>query len=124
MSALSDVYTHNKNDLYKRRCKSLLATFEEVMTKEEFNKRLEKCTKKEKDKINEINANKLQANTKKEIHHYRLKSKDENKSNERPKTVCNTKMILKKKINIKLVNTKVEQKENCDNMNQLKAQKI
>jgi hypothetical protein len=124
MNALGDIYEHNKNDLYKRRCKSLLATFEEVMTKEEFNKRLEKCTKKEKDKINEINANKLQANTKKEIHHYRLKSKDENKSNERPKTVCNTKMILKKKINIKLVNTKVEQKENCDNMNQLKAQKI
>ena len=31
---------------------------------------------------------------------------------------------IKKQINIKLVNTKVEQKENCDNMNQLKAQKI
>jgi hypothetical protein len=124
MNALGDIYEHNKNDLYKRRCKSLLATFEEVMTKEEFNKRFEKCTKKEKDKINEINANKLQANTKKEIHHNRLKSNDEIKSIERPKTACNTKMILKKKINIKLVNSKVEQKENCDNTNQQKAQKI
>ena len=122
MNSLGDIYENNKNDLYKRRCKALLATFEEVMTKEEFNKRLEKCNKKEK--INEINASKLQANTKKEIHHSRLKSKDENKINEKPKTACNTKMILKKQINIKLVNSKVEQKENCDNTNQQKAQKI
>ena len=111
-------------DIYENRCKALLATFEEVMTKEEFNKRLEKCNKKEKEKINEINVSKLQANTKKEIHHSRLKSKDENKINEKPKTACNTKMILKKQINIKLVNSKVEQKENCDNTNQQKAQKI
>jgi len=124
MNALGDIYGNNKNDLYKRRCKALLATFEEVMTKEEFNKRLEKCNKKEKEKINEINASKLQANTKKEIHHSRLKSKDENKINEKPKTACNTKMILKKQINIKLINSKVEQKENCNNANQQKAQKI
>ena len=126
INALGNVYENNKNDLYKRRCKAVIGAFEEIMTKDEFQKRLEKCSKIEKEKINEINATKLQANTKKEIHHPRLKSKDGNKSCDRPKTACNTKNNLKKEINIKLVNTKVEQKENCNNVNvnQAKAQKV
>ena len=121
---MGNVYKNNKNDLYKRRCKTILGTFEEVMTKDEFQKRFEKCSKIEKEKINEINVTKTQANTKKEIHHLRLKSKDGNKSCDRPKTTCSTKNNLKKEINIKLVNTKAEQKENCDNVNQAKAQKV
>ena len=115
MGALGNVYENNKNDLYKRRCKSLLASFEEVMSKEEFDKKLEKCDKKEKDLIKEITFSKLQNNTKREIHHYTLKSKDKNKPEERPKTNCKTKQILKKNLNIKLVDPKVEQKENCAN---------
>ena len=115
MGALGNVYENNKNDLYKRRCKSLLASFEEVMSKEEFDKKLGKCDKKEKDLIKEITFSKLQNNTKREIHHYTLKSKDKNKPEERPKTNCKTKQILKKNLNIKLVDPKVEQKENCAN---------
>ena len=123
MGALGDVYENNKNDLYKRRCKTILGTFEEIMTKEDFNNKLEKCNKKEKDKIHEITAVKLQPNTKKEIHHFNLKSKDENKVGQRPKTSFNTKHILKKPLNIKLIKSKVQQKENCDNVAQEKAQK-
>lgn len=116
-----NVYQDNKNDLYKRRCKSLLGLFEEVMSKDEFNKKLEQCGKKEKELIDDINyvKVKVQNNTKKEIHHYTLKSKDKdkdkNKSLEKPKAVCKTKPILKKNLNIKLVKEKIEQKENCAN---------
>ena len=124
MGAIGNVYEKNKSDLYKRRCKALLQTFEEIMTKEEFDKKLEKCNKKEKDKINEITAVKLQPNTKKEIHHFSLKSKDEIKNGERPKTSVNTKHIVKKQLNIKLISSKVLQKENCNNDNQVKAQKV
>ena len=117
MSALSDVYTHNKNDLYKRRCKTILGTFEEIMTKDEFNKNLDKYSKKDKDIIKEIIAGKIQPNTKKELHPYNLKSKDKNnKSCERPKTSCNTKQVIKKAINIKLINSKVQEKENSENV--------
>ena len=115
MGSLGSIYQNNKNDLYKRRCKSLLTSFEEMMTKEEFNKRLEKCEKKEKDLIKEITCDKIQNNTKKEIHHFTLKSKDKNKIEEKPKINCKTKQVLKKNLNIKLVNSKVEQKENCAN---------
>lgn len=122
MGALGNVYENNKNDLYKRRCKSLLASFEEVMSKEEFDKKLEKCDKKEKDLIKEITFSKLQNNTKREIHHYTLKSKDKNKPEERPKTnCCKTKQVLKKNLNIKLVESKAEQKENCANNEGQKA---
>jgi hypothetical protein len=125
MGALGDVYVNNKSDLYKRRCKTILGTFEEVMTKEDFNKCLEKCNKKEKDKINDINAAKIQPNTKKEIHHFRPKSKDEKSIRERPKTSCNTKQPLKKNIDIKLVKSKNQHNENCDNVNnQPKAQNV
>ena len=130
MDTLGVVYENNKNDLYKRRCKAILSTFEEIMTKDEFNKSLEKCGKKEKDKIKEIMVGKLQPNTKKEIHHHNLKSKDKNKSCERPKTSCNTKHILKKNINIKLISTKIHKKENSENLcnnnsvNNKEAQKI
>ena len=115
IGALANVYEYNKNDLYKRRCKALITTFEEILTKDEFNKLLEKCGKREKDIIKEITIGKLQPNTKKEIHQYTLKSKDKNKSCERPKTSCNTKQILKKQINIKLVNSKIRGKENSEN---------
>lgn len=96
MATFGIIYENNKNDLYKRRCKSLLGTFTEVMTKEEFDKKLDKCAKKEKDLINEILFVKNMNNTKKEIHHYTLKSKDKDKNSERPKSVCRTKPIVKK----------------------------
>ena len=128
IGALTKVYENNKNDLYKRRCKAIISTFEEIMTKDEFNKNLEKCGKKEKDIIKEITVGKVQPNTKKEIHNYTLKSKDKNKSCERPKTSCNTKQILGKHINIKLVHSKILGKENSENavnnVNQKEAQKI
>ena len=122
MGALGDVYENNKSDLYKRRCNTVLASFEEILGKEQFEKQLEKCTKKEKEKIHEITFVKLQANTKKEIHHHNLKSKDDKKSCERPKSRNNTKTVLKKQLNLKLVNSKTEQNENSDNVNQAEAQ--
>ena len=126
MATFGSIYENNKNDLYKRRCKSLLGTFTEVMTKEEFDKKLDKCAKKEKDLINEILFVKNMNNTKKEIHHYTLKSKDKDKNSERPKSVCRTKPIVKKNINVKLINAKVEQKENCANNSSInqEAQKV
>ena len=91
MGALGDVYSNNKSDLYKRRCKTILGTFEEVMTKEDFNKCLE----------------------------------NEKSIRERPKTSCNTKQPLKKNIDIKLVKSKNQHNENCDNVNnQPKAQNV
>lgn len=121
MGALGEIYEYNKSDLYKRRCKNMINTFNEVMSKEEFNKKLEKCGKKEKGKIKEILADRLPPNTKKEIHHHVLKSKDKekilDKSLEKPKSNCNTKPILKKQLNIKLIDLKTNQNENCENIN-------
>ena len=84
------------------------------MTKEEFDKKLEKCGKKEKDKIKDILEARVPPNTKKEIHNLRLKSKDNKKSVERPKTSCDTKQVVKKQINIniKLIDSKQNHKEN------------
>ena len=116
LGVFCSIYENNKNDLYKRRCKSLLGSFEEVMTKDEFNKNLEKCGKKEKEIIKEITFVKAQNVTKKEIHHFKLKSKDKDKSVEKPKTICKTKQIVKNNLNIKLLNNqKIEQKENVAN---------
>ena len=117
MSALGDVYENNRSDLYKRKCKNIIHTFNEVMTKEEFDKKLEKCGKKEKEKIKEILEDRIPPNTKKEIHHNVLKSKDRNKSIERPKSNCNTKPVLKKQLDIKLVDSKKNQNENSENIN-------
>ena len=116
MNSLGDIYENHKSDLYKKKCKSILSTFNEVMTKEEFDKKMEKCGKKEKDKIKEILEARVPPNTKKEIHNLRLKSKDKNKSVERPKTSCDTKQVVKKQIsiNIKVVDSKNNQKENIE----------
>jgi hypothetical protein len=131
MSALGDVYENNKSDLYKRRCKSIINTFNEVMTKKEFESKLGKCGKKEKEKINEILEERIPANTKKEIaHHNVLKSKDkekskdnkDNKSCDKLKNNCKTKPILKSNNNIKLVSSKlnqIKQKENSENINNI-----
>ena len=116
MSAIGDIYENNKSDLYKRRCKSIINTFVEIMTKNEFDKKLEKCGKKEKEKIKEIIEDRVAPNTKKEIHHFALKSKDNKKSIERPKSNYNTKAIIKKQINVKIVDTKNLQKENNENI--------
>lgn len=112
ISSLGKIYENNKSDLYKKRCKSILNTFIEIMSKEEFDKKLEKCGKKEKEKINDIIEGRHPPNTKKEIHHHKLKSKENNnKSSDKPKSNCNTKSILQKKtINIKLVEHKEEKK--------------
>ena len=117
MNSLGDIYENHKSDLYKKKCKSILSTFNEVMTKEEFDKKMEKCGKKEKDKIKEILEARVPPNTKKEIHNLRLKSKDKNKSIERPKTSCDTKQVMKKQINIniKVVDSGKNQKENIEN---------
>ena len=111
---LRHIYESNKSDLYKRKCKNILNALVEIMTKEEFDK---KCGKKEKEQIKEILEDRLPANTKKEIHNFAIKSKDNKKSIERPKSICNTKPLLKKTNNIKLVNSKIQQKENCENIN-------
>ena len=118
ISALGSIYENNKSDLYKKRCKSILNTFIEIMTKEEFDKKLEKCGKKEKEKINEIREKRLPPNTKKEIHHFNLKSKENhNKSIERPKSNCNTKQVLKKEmVNIKIVTHKIQEKQTNENI--------
>ena len=116
ISALGQVYENNKSDLYKKKCKSILNTFVEIMTKEEFDKKLEKCGKKEKEQIKEIIEERIRPNTKKEIHHFVLKSKEKKKSNEIPKSNCNTKPVIKKKpINIKFIDTKIQQVENSEN---------
>ena len=127
ISALGEVYNNNKSDLYKKKCKSILNTFIEIMTKEEFDKKLEKCGKKAKEQIKEIIEERIRPNTKKEIHHnFVLKSKDKDKkknneiskNKEIPKNNCNTKpLINKKSINIKLVDAKIQNKkeENCEN---------
>lgn len=117
MNSLGDIYENHKSDLYKKKCKSILSTFNEIMTKEEFDKKLEKCGKKEKDKIKEILEARVPANTKKEIHNLRLKSKDKSKSVERPKTSCDTKPVVKKQINIniKLIDSKQNYKGNIEN---------
>jgi hypothetical protein len=117
MSALGKVYESNKSDLYKKKCKSIIKTFNEVMTKEEFDKNLEKCAKKEKEKIKEILEERIPPNTKKEIHHHELKSKDNNKSVERPKSNCIKKQISKKLLNIKLIDSKIQENKNCENIN-------
>ena len=80
--------------------------FIEIMTKEEFDKKLEKCGKKEKEQIKEIIEKRLPPNTKKEIPRITMKSKENNKKNERPKSNCKTKDILKKQINVKIVDGK------------------
>jgi len=120
ISLLGDVYANNKSDLYKKRCKSVVNTLTEILSKEEFEKKMAGMGKKEKEKIKEIMEGRVPYNTKKEIHHFTLKSKDknQNKSCERPKTSCpnNTKAALKKKINIKLVDSKLAQKENSENI--------
>ena len=116
MSSIGDIYENNKSDLYKRKCKSIINTFIEIMTKTDFDKKLEKCGKKEKEHIKEIIENRVAPNTKKEIHHFVPKSKDNKKSIERPKSNFNTKAILKKQINIKLVDAKNLHKENTENI--------
>ena len=116
MSSIGDIYENNKSDLYKRKCKSIINTFIEIMTKTDFDKKLEKCGKKEKEHIKEIIENRVAPNTKKEIHHFVPKSKDNKKSIERPKSNFNTKAILKKQINIKLVDAKNLHKENSENI--------
>ena len=114
ISSLGKIYENNKSDLYKKRCKSILNTFTEVMSKEEFDKKLEKCVKKDKERINEIIEGRLPPNTKKEIHNFNLKSKENNKKScERPKSNCNTKSILhKKNIDVKIVENKDEKNNN------------
>ena len=116
MSAMGDIYENNKSDLYKRRCKSIINTFVEIMTKDEFDKKLEKCGKKEKEQIKEIIEDRVAPNTKKEIHHFVLKSKDNKKSIERPKSNINNKAILKKQINVKIIDAKNLHKENSENI--------
>ena len=116
MNALGCVYENNKSDLYKRKCKSILNTFIEIMTKEEFDKKLEKCGKKEKEQIKEIIEKRLPPNTKKEIPRITMKSKENNKKNERPKSNCQTKDILKKQINVKIVDGKKQKLENSENI--------
>lgn len=116
MNALGSIYENNKSDLYKRKCKSILNTFVEIMTKEEFDKKLDKCSKKEKEHIKIIFEDKVPPNTKKEIHNLALKSKDEKKKIERPKSNCNTKQVLKKKIQVKLLETKETVKQNSENV--------
>ena len=119
MSALGKIYESNKSDLYKKKCKSIIKTFTEVMTKEEFDKNLEKCAKKEKEKIKEILEERIPPNTKKEIHHHELKSKDKNnnKSCERPKSNGIKKQNSKKLLNIKLIDSKIQENKNSENIN-------
>lgn len=114
MNSLGGIYENHKSDLYKKKCKSILSTFNEIMTKEDFDKKMEKCGKKEKEKIKEILEARVAPNTKKEIHNLRLKSKDKNnKSVERPKTSCDTKQVKKHiNINIKILDCKENQAEN------------
>ena len=111
---LGKIYENNKSDLFKRKCKSIINSLVEIMTKEEFDK---KCGKKEKEQIKEILEDRLPANTKKEIHNFVLKSKENKKSIERPKSNCNTKPLLKKAINVKIINSKIQQTENSENIN-------
>jgi len=117
MNSLGDIYENHKSDLYKKKCKSILSAFNEIMTKEEFDKKMEKCGKKEKEKIKDILEARVAPNTKKEIHNLKLKSKDKDKSVERPKTSCDTKKVMKKQINIniKVIDSKGNQKENIGN---------
>ena len=73
---------------------------------EEFDKKLEKCGKKDKEQIKEIIEERIRPNTKKEIHHnFVLKSKDKDKkknneiskNKEISKNNCNTKLLINKK---------------------------
>ena len=118
MNALGTVYEHNKSDLYKRKCKSILNTFIEIINKEEFDKKLDKCGKKEKELIKAIIEERLPPYTKKDINRFTLKSKEDNKKNERSKSNCHSKPALKKQINIKFVEQKNENSENVCNNNE------
>ncbi len=135
VTELGQIYENNKTNLYKKKCKTIINSIIEIMTKEEFDK---KCGKKEKEQIKIIMEDGLpaNANTKKEIHNLVLKSKENNKKScERSKTSCNTKPLLKKQIDfknfeskiqqnqkrkqidVKFVNSKIKQKENSENIN-------
>lgn len=53
MKLIISIYEARKN-LYSKKLSNLLSTFITIMSKENFNNRLEKCTKKERQLINEI----------------------------------------------------------------------
>jgi hypothetical protein len=119
LKEIINICESNSNDLYKKKCKGILNLMVELMTRKEFDKKIENCGKKEKEKIKEILDGKIQhpqPNTKKDIIKHPLKSNDKSKSNDKKKGTIYSKPVLKKQINIKLVDNKNTKNEKTDNV--------